>query len=288
MPSSTPKKALPKPVAPARAPAKPRAPKSKPSVSSKATPKAKVSKAVKTKKPAKAHKRTVSAPSGAPRSVQELYNLPWSHLSQEEKGRLLLPLLQGLDPNTGTKIGEAGSLLPPPHFDMVREDVFGTGDDGANFLPQVPTPQTSSPAANTTSDISAEGVAVFTACTEFNKQFDMQKKQPSPLHFNTDLPDFNFDMPDFQFDPSDFDCLAGFQPAGQGLGGPCGNGVIGAPVQKPTSSSNNVNANTGINGSGMIGGDFGQMPTPSGDYGRKRQQEALKLNAMRQAAGRRR
>jgi hypothetical protein len=78
-----------------------------------------------------------------------------------------------------------------------------------------------------------------------------------------------------------------FTPADQGLGGPYDNGVIGAPVQKPTSSTN-VNSNTKGNGDGVIGGDIGQMPTPSGEYGRKRQQEALKRNAMLRGAGRRR
>jgi hypothetical protein len=280
MGSSPVEKVFPEFSTPSRAPAKARAHKAQPAVKAKASPKPKVSKVVKTTKPARTHKRTTSAPFGVPRRVQELYNLPWSHLSQEEKGLLLLPLLQGIDPNTGAKIDEAGSILPPPQFEMVREDVFGTGDDGANLIEKHYTPKTSSPAAIITRDIDTEDAAVFRTCNEFNKQFDLKKKQSG-------LPDFGFDIPNFQFDETNFDMFDNFMPADQGLGGPYGNGVIGAPVQKPTFSTN-VNSNTKGNGDGVIGGDIGQMPTPSGEYGRKRQQEALKRNAMLRGADRRR
>jgi hypothetical protein len=330
--------------------------------------------------------------------VQELYNLPWSHLSQEEKGCLLLPLLQGIDPNTGIKIGEPGTLLPPPEFEMIGEDIFGTGDSGAKFM-GTSTPKqkrkvtpltTSSPTAMTTQsgqspnnngassasyvpnmigetssntnnpidlagdaitfnddafnlfdgannnhidltsqnsparNIDDEDAARFRARMEANKKQPMMA-QPTVSDFTFDHADtsqnntsniamadmddidaavfrscqeFNrqhdlmtqsaaSDMPDFSFDESNFDIYAGFKPAGQGLGGPCGNGFIGDSVQKNNPASGNI-VNALANAHAMVGGELGQMPTPSGEYGRKRQQEALKRNAMLRAAGRRR
>ncbi|KAF1850831.1 uncharacterized protein K460DRAFT_391240 [Cucurbitaria berberidis CBS 394.84] len=86
-----------------RAPAK-RAP-------AKSTPAAtnKVTKATK-----KTHKRTTSTPSpaanGRQRSLQELYKAQFITLSKEEKARLLLPLLQGIDPVTGLQTGRPGTL----------------------------------------------------------------------------------------------------------------------------------------------------------------------------------
>jgi hypothetical protein len=347
--------------------------KPKPAVAAKVAPKPKVNKVVKTRKPAASQKRTTSAPSGPPRSVQELYNLPWSHLSQEEKGCLLLPLLQGIDPNTGIKIGEPGTLLPPPEFEIIGEDIFGTGDSGAKFM-GILTPKqkrkvtsltTSSPTAmttqsgqspnnngassasyvpdmigetsfntnnpidltgqkNPTRNIDDEDAARFRARMEANKKQPMMA-QPTVYDFTFDHVDtsqnntsniamddmddidaavfrscqaFNrqhdlmtqfaaSDMPDFSFDEPNFDIYAGFKPAGQGLGGPCGNGFIGDSVQKNNLPSSNV-VNALANANAMVDGELGQMPTPSGEYGRKRQQEALKRNAMLCAAGRRR
>ncbi|KAL1793725.1 hypothetical protein ACET3X_008707 [Alternaria dauci] len=285
------KAALLDPLTPSRAPVKPRAPKAKTSVSAKVAPKPKVTKVKKPAKPAKAHKRTVSAPSGAPRSVQTLYTLPWSQLSQEEKGLLLLPLLQGIDPNTGDKINEAGSLLPPPSFEMVADDVFGTGDNGANFMDRSSPLPSSSPTATSTIDLTGDehpvsdaDAAVYRACQAFNIQHEAQKKKNAM----SAVPEFNFDIPDFQFDESNWDIYDGFMPAVQGFGGHCGNGVVDSFVQQATTTSDNGNTGYASHVPDMVGTGLVQMPVPSGDYGRKRQQEALDRNAMLRAAGRRR
>jgi hypothetical protein len=281
---------LPDTPTPSRAPTKHRAPKAKTSMSVKTTQKPRATKAKKITKPEKSHKRTVSAPSSGPRSVQTLYTLPWSHLSQEEKGLLLLPLLQGIDPNTGEKIGEAGSLLPPPSFEMVTDDVFGTGDDGTNFMDKPSPLSTSSLAATTTIDLTGDDldlsdkdIAVFRACQAFNIQHEAQKKNTLP----TDL-DFNFDMPDFEFDETNWDIFDNFMPATQGLGGPARNGFVDNSIRRVTTASDNGNTGRALNLPDMMGTGLGQIPVPSGDYGRKRQQEALGRNAMLRAAGRRR
>ncbi|KAI4945887.1 hypothetical protein J4E91_007801 [Alternaria rosae] len=318
---------------------KPRASKPKAAPREKAPPKPKVTKP---KKPAKAHKRTVSAPFGPLRCVGELYHLPWSQLTQEEKGRLLLPLLQGIDPSTGIKIGEPGSLLPPPDFEMIGEDIFGTGDRGDKFMgtstsppetqrnsltitPSSPSAFLSSPAAATTTrDIDAEDAAKYHALmaaqnvqmppansTMANANIDNAYK-PLGNDFvnmdyclnrdtNTVASDFQFSVPELQFDVPEFNLPEFnftdiFRPASQGLGGPCDNGVIGdsapAPaVQQPTSPVNNKNDfadATALLNARRTGNFVGQIPTPSSDYGRIRQQEALKRNTMLQDAGRRR
>jgi hypothetical protein len=282
--------ALPDTPTPSRTPAKHRAPKAKTSMSVKTTQKPRVTKAKKITKPEKAHKRTVSAPSSGPRSVQTLYTLPWSHLSQEEKGLLLLPLLQGIDPNTGEKIGEAGSLLPPPSFEMVTDDVFGTGDDGTNFMDK-PSPLSTSSSATTSIDLTGDDldlsdkdIAVFRACQAFNIQHEAQKKKNA-------LPtvsDFSFDIPDFEFDETNWDIFDNFMPATQGLDGPTSNGVVGNSIRKVTTANDNGNTGSALKLPDIMGTGLRQMPVPSGDYGRKRQQEALGRNAMLRAAGRRR
>jgi hypothetical protein len=281
--------ALPDTPTPSRAPAKHRAPKAKTSMSVKTTQKPRVTKAKKITKPEKAHKRTVSAPSSGPRSVQTLYTLPWSHLSQEEKGLLLLPLLQGIDPNTGENIGEAGSLLPPPSFEMVTDDVFGTGDDGTNFMDK-PSPLSTSSSATTSIDLTGDDldlsdkdIAVFRACQAFNIQHEAQKKNALPT-----ISDFSFDIPNFEFDETNWDIFDNFMPATQGLGGPTSNGVVGNSIRKVTTANDNGNTGSALKLPDIMGTGLGQMPVPSGDYGRKRQQEALGRNAMLRAAGRRR
>jgi hypothetical protein len=281
--------ALPDTQTPSRAPTKHRAPKRKTSMSVKTTQKPRVTKAKKTTKPEKAHRRTVSAPSSGPRSVQTLYTLPWSHLSQEEKGLLLLPLLQGIDPNTGEKIGEAGSLLPPPSFEMVTDDVFGTGDDGTNFMDR-PSPLSTSSSATTSIDLTGDDldlsdkdIVVFRACQAFNIQHEAQKKNALPT-----VSDFSFDIPDFEFDETNWDIFDNFMPATQGLGGPTSNGVVGNSIRKVTTANDNSNTGSALKLPDIMGTGLGQMPVPSGEYGRKRQQEALGRNAMLRAAGRRR
>lgn len=64
----------------------------------------------------KTHQRNTSAPSSSPtppgrrRSMQELYDAQFVTLTKEEKARLLLPLLQGIDPMTGLPTGRPGML----------------------------------------------------------------------------------------------------------------------------------------------------------------------------------
>lgn len=339
-----------------KAPAKPRKPRvSKPKAAPKVkappkpkvpkvpkAPKEKATKVTKSKKPARAHKRTVSAPSGPLRCVGELYHLPWSQLTQEEKGRLLLPLLQGIDPSTGIKIGEPGSLLPPPDFEMIGEDVFGTGDSGDKLMgtstsppetqrncvtitPSSPTKFLSSPAtATSTRDIDAEDAAKYRALMAAQKA-QVPPANPAmsnakinnaykPLgndfvnmdyclnrNTNTAASDFQLSVPELQFDLPEFNLpefnfTNTFRPASQGIGGPYDNGVIGdsapAPAaQQPTppvNDNNNLADATALLNARRTGNFIGQIPTPSSDYGRIRQQEALKRNAMLQAAGRRR
>ncbi|KAI4640638.1 hypothetical protein J4E93_008228 [Alternaria ventricosa] len=350
-PRETKPKAPPKPkVVKVKAPPKPRAPKA---------PKEKAAKVTKPKKPAKAHKRTVSAPSGPVRCVGELYHLPWSQLSQEEKGRLLLPLLQGIDPSTGIKIGEPGALLPPPDFEMIGEDVFGTGDSGAKLMgtstsspetqrnsltitPSSPTAFLSSPAtAITTRDSDAEDAAKYRALMAAQKaqmsttsspmsnsnvnnvdinNFDINNVGTNNVDINNtyqslgndavnmdyclnkdtssfasdfqfDIPDFTLDMPEFEFNLGDVSHPAhqGFN-SGRGLGGPCGNGVIGDPAPAVQSVSPVTNNTDFSDAAAMLNArrGIGQTPTPASDYGRLRQMEALKRNAELQAAGRRR
>lgn len=74
------------------------------------------------------HKRATSAPSTATlsqqRTVKDLYRQKFSDLSQNEKVRLMLPLLQGLNPETGEQITYAGSLAPEINFDAIGADLF--------------------------------------------------------------------------------------------------------------------------------------------------------------------
>ncbi|KAF2128334.1 hypothetical protein P153DRAFT_404379 [Dothidotthia symphoricarpi CBS 119687] len=65
------------------------------------------------KTPAKKRQRTKSAPASThqrKRSVEEIYTLNFYDLSQEEKARLLLPLLQGIDPKAAD-VAEAEALV---------------------------------------------------------------------------------------------------------------------------------------------------------------------------------
>jgi hypothetical protein len=108
------KKTPPKP----RAPCKPAAPKGKPGA-----------RVTKSKAKATPHKRTTSTP--VERTLRELYNLPWMELTHPEKARLLLPLLQGIDPNTSLHTGVAGSLAaPPPDYEFIGADMTGMGGNG--------------------------------------------------------------------------------------------------------------------------------------------------------------
>lgn len=53
---------------------------------------------------------TPQAPRNKQRTVAQLYVAQWGTLDQQEKARLLLPMLQGIDPLTGKKFAKAGSM----------------------------------------------------------------------------------------------------------------------------------------------------------------------------------
>jgi hypothetical protein len=118
----------------AKAPPKPHAPR-KPSPS-KAKPIGRVAKPTKAK--AAPHNRTTSSP--VERSIAELFNAPFLSLSHAERARLMLPLLQGVDPNTGLKAGVAGSMVPPPDFEYIGAHRSG-GDVFANLDFTLPAPE---------------------------------------------------------------------------------------------------------------------------------------------------
>jgi hypothetical protein len=117
----------------AKAPAKPCAPR-KPSPAKKPT--GRVTKTTKAK--AAPHSRTSSSP--VERTLAELYNSPFMSLSHGERARLMLPLLQGVDPNTGLKTGIAGSMAPPPDWEFIGGDLSG-GNAFANLDFTLPAPE---------------------------------------------------------------------------------------------------------------------------------------------------
>jgi hypothetical protein len=216
------------------------------------SPKPKVTKVTKKAVP---KKRTTLTQETGERSIKDLYSSTWESLTQEEKGRLLLPLLQGIDPNTGKKITKAGTLLPPPNYTYV----------GANFVTNQttslggqPTPSdfypapsqyagytsVASPQINDTTDVNLEAVEAF------------NRRGMSALDTTLSTSFDSFDS----FSTTDTSDLAA-NTIDQGLGGPCGNGIIGDAIH---------------------------MPTPPAVYGSTRQQEALDRNAMLRAQGRRR
>ncbi|KAH8733231.1 hypothetical protein GQ44DRAFT_721437 [Phaeosphaeriaceae sp. PMI808] len=95
------------------------------------------------KKPRKAAARRSPTKATKQRSVKELYAAKWGTLTQEEKSCLLLPLLEGIDPATGEKWAEAGSMAQEEQAagQTAFQDVIGTGFDEApldfedGFLP---------------------------------------------------------------------------------------------------------------------------------------------------------
>ena len=111
----------------AKKPCKPRAAREP---KKKASPKptvAKVAKATKKATKKTSGHRAPPTPTNSERTILELYNSRWSGLAMGEKHRLLLPLLSGVDPNTGVKIGAAGAFLPPPDFESIGKDLFNSG-----------------------------------------------------------------------------------------------------------------------------------------------------------------
>ncbi|KAL6708241.1 hypothetical protein ACN47E_003425 [Coniothyrium glycines] len=115
----------PPPARKTRAPAKPRAPTKSRRPTGAATSKVTKSKAT--------HKRHVSAParvaaSSAPapafRSLAELHSAPFTTLTHEERCRLLLPLLQGVDPKTGRRIAAPGRLADTTNYEAIGASCF--------------------------------------------------------------------------------------------------------------------------------------------------------------------
>ncbi|RMZ69722.1 hypothetical protein GMOD_00010295 [Pyrenophora seminiperda CCB06] len=79
-------------------------------------------------------------PTNPARTVLELYNSRWTDLAHDEKLRLLGPLLEGKDPNTGKKIGTAGAFLPPPDFEEIGKDLFEAPALPASSPTAIPAP----------------------------------------------------------------------------------------------------------------------------------------------------
>jgi hypothetical protein len=123
------KKTAKKSPAKPRAPKKPKEPKEKkprsppkPKTAASAT---KVTKKTKTSSTSAPHQRTVSAPSPNDRTLKELYNASFLSLTQDEKTRLVLPLFQGVDPNTGLHVASPGTLASQePDFEAIGADEF--------------------------------------------------------------------------------------------------------------------------------------------------------------------
>ncbi|KAI0583024.1 hypothetical protein TUN199_04625 [Pyrenophora tritici-repentis] len=113
------------PVVAAKKAGKPRATKAKEpkKITARVTKPTKTStKVVKPKKVTKKMERTIT----------ELFAQRWTDLTKIEKGRIVDPLVHGIDPMTGAKIGAAGAFLPPPDYEWIGKDLFNTGT--ANLL----------------------------------------------------------------------------------------------------------------------------------------------------------
>ncbi|EUC44110.1 hypothetical protein COCMIDRAFT_38005 [Bipolaris oryzae ATCC 44560] len=224
-----------------------------PSTKKEPLPKIKATKVIKQKTTPKKKtpkKRTTPTQRSADRSIKDLYNSTWASLSDEEKGHLLLPLLQGIDPNTGKKIAEAGALLPPPDYEII----------GANTHLDIP--QSSCSNANTlSSSPPATTAQVSDSVVEVPEYLPYITDRTSLENINLYIiAAFNRGDVGVTDATGDFDIdITG--TVGKGLGGPCGNGIIGGPIE---------------------------MPAHPSVYGSARQQEALERNAMLHAQGRRR
>ncbi|EUC33917.1 hypothetical protein COCCADRAFT_4643 [Bipolaris zeicola 26-R-13] len=216
-------------------------------------PKMKATKVIKQKSTPKKKtpkKRATPTRRSADRSMKDLYNSTWASLTDEEKGRLLLPLLQAIDPNTSKKITEAGTLLSPPDYEAI----------GANThvdITQSPYPNTnlvsSSPSASTPHNAdSAVAIPEYLPYISDTTSFDDINLSAIEA-FNRGDTCATDATGEFGIDTTG--------TVGEGLGGPCGNGIIGGPIE---------------------------MPAHPSVYGSARQQEALELNTMLRAQGRRR
>lgn len=106
----------------ARAPAKPRATAASKRAAAATKPSGKVSKSTTTKR-----SNNASGPSPSSiRSLHELYNAQFGTLTHEEKCQLVLPLLQGFDPETGRQSATVpGSLATDDVFAAIGADTFG-------------------------------------------------------------------------------------------------------------------------------------------------------------------
>ncbi|EOA89502.1 hypothetical protein ACJQWK_09202 [Exserohilum turcicum] len=257
--------------------------------SSKPSPKPKVTKVTK-KRTSATQKRTAAAPVPRERSIQELYNAAWDSLTQEEKGRLLLPLLQGINPDTGVKVTEASTLLPPPDFAAIGANMATTNHALPSSSPTVKSTSSdfSYSSYNTDAEYDAIGADYspptmsshpsFTSTstsTSASIDTDFATTTAAALQAYNSSHGYMRSTNDVTFGNS-FDCFDGFSPAttaddfgvevnhrhvDRGLGGPFGNGMISDPIH---------------------------MPAPPSVYGCTRQQEALERSAMLRAQGRRR
>jgi hypothetical protein len=87
---------------------------------------------------------TLQASSSNERPISVLYKENFMSLTMEEKARLLFPLLQGIDPETGEKWTEAGTLALKVHAAAEEGDEPTTCDDQAHTSMQMPAVQTTS------------------------------------------------------------------------------------------------------------------------------------------------
>jgi hypothetical protein len=157
----------PTPSRKARAPAKPRATTQRSNTAS-------ANKVTKPKKATAAHKRNASAPTpvttAVPRPLHELQSSPFVSLTHEERCRLLLPLLQGIDPTTGQKIAAPGLLAQNVDFEAIGEDLV-TPRRIAPAVSMSPSPASSYPVA--------VPALMHAPPPAFNMDFNMQMQMQS-------------------------------------------------------------------------------------------------------------
>ncbi|KAI8940813.1 hypothetical protein NX059_002075 [Plenodomus lindquistii] len=137
----------------ARAPAKPRT-----SMTSKRTTTTAAAASKPTSKVTKStSKRKSASPSPSVRSLQDLYTAQFGTLTHEEKCQLVLPLLQGVDPETGLMTGALPGLLAnEADFLSIGKDTFNVApaqvQDGLTPEPQIQSPYADYAAAQTQMD----------------------------------------------------------------------------------------------------------------------------------------
>ncbi|CAO2649647.1 Nn.00g070320.m01.CDS01 [Neocucurbitaria sp. VM-36] len=253
---------------------------------SKATPKSKAATKAKTPKrtPAKrtpssttkankvtkkTHQRNASAPTpvarARQRSIQELYAAKFVTLSLDEKARLLLPLLQGLDPITGLRTGRPGTLLASESSAVAQ---------GSSSVSDSPAPPATDMIGNNGNDM---GLGDWNFDIDTNDLgFDIDTGIATNNNIIAANDDgFNMNANDLGFDIDSSIDLANIDFGANDLASNMSTGSADVP------STNNLNTNT-IN---MVQQAAAEL---NDEYCMNRQNEALERAVMLQAAGRRR